>query len=69
MNAQCEAHTACVCSGPKTYRNRHCLQCNNLGYLEPCTELEHIDISTPYIPSFTMLLDWRRLKDRSVCII
>ena len=62
MKAQCEAYTARVCSGPKTYRNRHCLLCNILGFPELCTEPEHFDISTPYIPSFTMLLDWRRLK-------
>ena len=30
VKAKCEAYTVRLCSGPDTYRNRHCLLCNNL---------------------------------------
>jgi len=67
VKAQCEAYTARVCSGPKTYRNRYCLLCNQLDVLEPC-----YNYSASYghgefeIKAFSVLLDWRRLK-RGAC--
>ena len=36
VKAQCEAYTARLCSGQDTYRNRHCLLCNNFDVPEPC---------------------------------
>jgi hypothetical protein len=65
VKAQCEAYTARVCSGPKTYRNRHCLLCNNIDVPKTCY------YASPYpypaeIPSLTMLLDWRKQK-RGAC--
>jgi hypothetical protein len=36
VKAQCEAYTARVRSGPKTYRNRHCVLCNIFDVPQPC---------------------------------
>jgi hypothetical protein len=36
VKTQCEAYTARLCSGDKTYRNRHCLLCNHLDIPEEC---------------------------------
>jgi hypothetical protein len=65
---QCNAYTAHVCSGGKTYRNHHCFLCNNFTALKNC------EPPTPqlpegalgYAPSFSILLDWKRLK-RMTC--
>ncbi|XP_069703443.1 uncharacterized protein [Periplaneta americana] len=67
----CESYTARVCHGATTYRNRHCLICNGFSVSEECyfvNEDESYPVSTamPELPSFTILLDWRRLK-RSTC--
>ena len=59
VKAQCEAYTARVCSGPKTYRNRHCLLCNNIDVQPPCVYYL-IVYPTPPTPFLTMLLVWRR---------
>jgi hypothetical protein len=59
VKAQCEAYTARVCSGGNSYRNRHCMLCNNVDVPEPCF------YGGPYfskIPSLSTLLDWRSLK-------
>jgi hypothetical protein len=52
VEAQSEAYTAHVCSGLKTYRNRHCLLCNNLDVsanmsilFSPLSKLTH---TVPY---------------------
>jgi len=65
VKAQCEAYTARVCSGPDTYRNRHCLLCNNLDVPETCY-FRYVSYPPPQIPSLTMLLDWRR-PNRGAC--
>ena len=74
VKAQCEAYTARACSGWKTYRNRHCLLCNNVDVPKQCYSIEWGEygeyekdyVTTPHTfsvqESFTMLLDWRRLK-------
>ena len=66
VKAQCEAYTARLCSGPKTYRNRHCMLCNNLDVPEPCRYYFYSTRAPAEIPFLTMLLDWRRLK-RGAC--
>jgi hypothetical protein len=59
MKAQCEAYTASVCSRPKKYRNRYCMLWNNVDVPEPCFYGGQYLSTTP---SFTTLLDWRRLN-------
>ena len=59
VKAQCEAYTARVLSGPKTYRNRHCLLCNNIDVPQPCYYYS-IYYPPPPIPFLTMLLVWRK---------
>jgi len=62
VKAQCEAYTARVCSGGDTYRNWHCLLCNHVDGPETCY-FSAIDSTAIFPdPSFTMLLDWSRLK-------
>jgi hypothetical protein len=61
VKARCEAHTARVCSGPDTYRNRNCLLCNHLDDPKP-SYYAYDGPNPPEIPSFTKLLHWRRLK-------
>ena len=62
VKAQCEAYTARVCSGGGIYRNWHCLLCNHVHVPEHCY-FSAVN-STIFFsdPSFTMLLDWSRLK-------
>jgi hypothetical protein len=62
VKAQCEAYTARVCSGWKTYRNRHCLLCNHFDIPEKCYIPEFLITpgpEMPELPSFTKLLRWR----------
>jgi hypothetical protein len=61
---QCNAYTAYVCSGHDIYRNHHCFLCNNVAYLEPCEPAPHKAFGS--VPTFSMLLDWKRLK-REAC--
>ena len=61
VEAQCEAYTARLCSGPKAYRNRHCLLCNKLDVLKPCYCYSIYYPSTP-MPFLTTQRDLRRLK-------
>jgi hypothetical protein len=65
VKAQCEAYTARVCSGPKTYRNRHCLLCNNIDVPETCYYASLYPRPSEK-PSLTMLLDWRK-QERRAC--
>jgi hypothetical protein len=58
VRAQCEAYTALVRSGQKTYRSRQCMICNN-DIPEPCFFMLSY---APRPPSLITLLDWRRLK-------
>jgi hypothetical protein len=64
---QCNAYTAYVCSGHNIYRNHHCFLCNNFATVEPCEPPIRND-TKPHLlaPTFSMLLDWKRLK-RSMC--
>jgi hypothetical protein len=64
---QCNAYTAHIPSGCKTYRNHHCLLCNNFTALQPCTRPPTYPTAPTlgYAP-FSMLLDWKRLK-RTTC--
>lgn len=69
VKTHCEAYTARICSGIHTYRNLHCLKCNNVVAPEPCRPVFFYATNhEPQEPglSFTMLLDWRRLK-RGTC--
>nr|AGM32356.1 class B secretin-like G-protein coupled receptor [Coptotermes formosanus] len=73
VKTHCEAYTARVCSGFSTYRNHHCLLCNDVVVPQPCFVLagpafpgSFVSIAAAIPPSFTVLLDWRRLK-RGVC--
>jgi hypothetical protein len=61
---QCNAYTAHVCSGRKTYRNYHCFLCNNFPTLEHCEPPTPYptQVVLEYAPSFSVLLDWKRLK-------
>jgi hypothetical protein len=64
----CGAYTGRVCSGYNTYRNYHCFVCNNFADLNECQYLL-FDLPPPregYAPSFSMVLDWKRLK-RNKC--
>jgi hypothetical protein len=64
---QCDAYTAHVCSGNSIYRNYHCFLCNNFTTLETCEPLSPQSTDRQgLVPSFSMLLDWKRLK-RRVC--
>jgi len=65
VKAQCESYTARVCSGPKTYRNRHCMLCNNIYVPQTCYHA-YLYPYPPKTPSLTMLLDWRKQK-RGAC--
>jgi len=63
----CEAYTARVCSGHNAYRNHHCLICNNYSVPNECTTPPTLPIpEAGHVPSFSMFLDWKRLK-RRVC--
>jgi hypothetical protein len=63
----CNAYTAHVCSDYNTYRNYHCFLCNNFSTLEYCeTPSYYTESPQEYAPSFSMLLDWKRLK-RGTC--
>jgi hypothetical protein len=58
----CEGYTARVCSGYNTYRNYHCLLCNDFTVSNPCLPSSY---GFPLKP-FSMLLNWNTLK-RSEC--
>jgi hypothetical protein len=61
----CGEYTARVCSGDYMYRNYHCFLCNNKTPLIPCI---HVFAGMAgYIPSFSMLLNFNRLKKRNEC--
>ncbi|XP_023723004.1 uncharacterized protein LOC111872936 [Cryptotermes secundus] len=64
---QCNAYTAHICSGRKTYRNHHCFLCNNFTTLQQCgTYAEYPTAPTlEYGPPFSALLNWKRLKRRT----
>ena len=67
VKTQCEAYTARVCAGPKIYRNRHCVLCNHKDVLEPCDYyFASRGDGESDMKSFSLLLDWRRLK-RGAC--
>jgi hypothetical protein len=63
---QCNAYTAHVCFGGNTYRNPHCFLCNNFTVLEHCAPPAFPTEEQKLGPSFSMLLDWKRLR-RGVC--
>jgi hypothetical protein len=65
VKTQCEAYTAHICSGWDTYRNHHCLVCNGLFPPNSCDTAVYV-FSTGLPESFTILLDWQRLR-RGVC--
>jgi hypothetical protein len=52
VKAQFEAYTARVCSGGNSYRNRHCMLCNNLYVPTACA------YGYCGTESLTMVLDW-----------
>jgi hypothetical protein len=58
VKAQCEAYTARVCSERKTFRNRHCMLCNNLHVPEPCLHA-YGGVLYESKPSLTKFVRWR----------
>jgi hypothetical protein len=64
VKTQCEAYTARIYSGKNLYRNHHCLLCNILAVPDEfsTTALYFGYEVNVHAQSFTMLLDWRRLK-------
>jgi hypothetical protein len=63
----CGEYTARVCSGYYMYRNYHCFLCNNMTHLSPCEY--PLYFTTPAVPglSFSMLLNFNKLKKRNGC--
>jgi hypothetical protein len=60
----CGTYTSRICSAHNTYRNYHCFICNNLTVLNACRGPAYAPEET--VPSFSLLLDWRRLET-NVC--
>jgi hypothetical protein len=64
VRIQCEAYTARIYYEDNLYRNHDCFLCNIPDFSTEYTTSRDV-LHTPIL-SFTMLLDWRRLKER-VC--
>lgn len=62
----CEAYTAHICFGHKTYRNYHCIKCNNVKSSEIQNCVVH-ERRLYAIPVFSVLLDWCDVKRQHPC--
>jgi hypothetical protein len=69
VRAQCEAYTAHVCLNDTVYRNDYCRICNSNDSFHGVACLQ-FSVRVPLeklSPDFTVLLDWRRLRERNTC--
>ncbi|PSN54745.1 hypothetical protein C0J52_04859 [Blattella germanica] len=64
VQKQCESYTDIICTAEDFYRNYHCMKCNFQEFRRCFTTTSHL---LPRNPTFSILLDWKRIKRNTKC--